>query len=145
MGAGVKKKILEKAIKAKNLDNITLLESRPRSDQGVFLNGCDVGIVSLVDQMCGVSMPSRTYNILAVGKPILALCDPFSEVAMVVQEDNSGWVVKPSDLESLLNTIVSISKTGPGLKKIGENARHSAVEKYSLHTAIERYAEVVSD
>ncbi len=145
LGAGVKKALLEKSIKTKNLKNITLLASRPRSEQQVFLNGCDVGIVSLVDQMCGVSMPSRTYNILAVGKPILALCDPHSEVAKVVTEEDAGWVVRPGDTDALLRTILEISESGDKLRRKGENARRAAVEKYSLGSAIENYAKVVSD
>ncbi len=60
--------------------------------------------------MWGVSMPSRTYNILAVGKPILALTEVNSEVARVIQEDDLGWIVSPDNPEKLLQTIIEISK-----------------------------------
>ena len=82
IGSGVKRKWLEKEVKRKRtLNNMTILEPKPRSEQKLFLNACDVGLVTLVKEMRGVAMPSRTYNFLAAGKPVLALTEEKSEVA----------------------------------------------------------------
>jgi glycosyltransferase involved in cell wall biosynthesis len=139
LGAGVKKPLLDNAVKALTLKNITILESRPREEQQTFLNACDVGIVSLVNKMRGVSMPSRTYNILAAGKPILALCDPESEVALVVKEEKAGWIVEPGDHAGLKRTIINIRNQKDQLASYGLNARRAAVSKYSLQVAISKY------
>jgi hypothetical protein len=45
--------------------------------------------------MRGVSMPSRTYNILAAGKPILALTEANSELDLIVGEEQIGWTCRP--------------------------------------------------
>ena len=139
LGAGVKKRWLEKRIEEKNLTNVTVLPPRPRSEQNVFLNACDVALVSLVKNMWGVSMPSRTYNILAVGKPILALTEANSEVARVIQEDDLGWIVSPDDPEKLFQTIFEISQKRAQLKLMGERARNAAIEKYSVEIAVKKY------
>ena len=139
LGAGVKRKWLEREVEDKKLTNITLLAPRPRSQQNVFLNACDVAIVSLVKKMWGVSMPSRTYNILAVGKPILALTEPESEVAKVVEEDRVGWIVAPNEPEKLLETINRIYLEKSKKTEMGESARQSALTKYSLEKAIFSY------
>ncbi len=139
LGAGVKKRWLEKKIEEKNLTNVTLLPPRPRSEQNIFLNACDVALVSLVKNMWGVSMPSRTYNILAVGKPILALTEENSEVARVIEEDDLGWIVPPNDPEKLFQTIKEISRKKSQLISMGKRARNTAIEKYSVETAVQRY------
>lgn len=139
LGAGVKRKWLEREIKENQLTNVTLLSPRPRSEQNDFLNACDVAIVSLVKKMRGVSMPSRTYNILAVGKPILALAEDDSEIAFVVQEDNVGWIVPPNEPEKLLQTILTIYKERKKIPEMEKNSRKSALGKYSLETAILDY------
>ena len=139
LGAGVKKKWLERKIEEKNLLNVTVLPPRPRSEQNIFLNACDVALVSLVKNMWGVSMPSRTYNILAVGKPILALTEANSEVARVIQEDNLGWVVSPDNPEKLFQTIMEISRNRAQLTVMGKRARITAIEKYSVEIAIQKY------
>jgi glycosyltransferase involved in cell wall biosynthesis len=139
LGGGVKKKWLEKKIEQKNLTNVTLLPPRPRSEQNIFLNACDVALVSLVKNMWGVSMPSRTYNILAVGKPILALTEANSEVARVIQEDDLGWIVSPNNPEKLFQTIIEISRKRPQLTAMGIRARNAAIEKYSVEIAVQKY------
>ena len=139
LGAGVKRKWLEKAITEKSLKNVKLLDPRPRSEQNIFLNACDVAIVTLVKKMWGVSMPSRTYNILAAGKPILALTENESEIAKVVEEDNVGWTVPPGEPEMLLKKLFEIYDSRDNFQKLSENARRSALEKYSLETALLKY------
>ncbi len=140
LGAGAKRNWLNKNVSDRGITNISVLEPRPRSDQSVFLNACDVSIVSLVDKMLGVSVPSRTYNILAAGKPILALADPLSEVGRVVAEEDIGWVVPPNDPRLLSQTIRSIRERGSGpLIEMGDRARKTAETKYTLGNSIEQY------
>jgi colanic acid biosynthesis glycosyl transferase WcaI len=139
LGAGVKRKWLEREVEESRLRNVTILEPRPRSEQNVFLNACDVALVSLVKKMWGVSMPSRTYNILAVGKPILALTEPDSELARVVEEEKIGWNVAPNEPEKLLETIRRIYAEREKLPEMGKRARKSAIEKYSMEKALASY------
>ncbi|HVF31201.1 MAG TPA: glycosyltransferase family 4 protein [Pyrinomonadaceae bacterium] len=139
LGAGVKRRWLEEQIRSLNLTNVTLLDPRPRSEQTEFLNAGDIGLVSLVSNMVGVSMPSRTYNILAAGKPILGIVEAGSEVAEVVKEESVGWIVKPGDSKALTETLLDILGSPDRLAKMGENSRNAAVEKYSLDAALEAY------
>ncbi len=139
LGAGVKRKWLEKTVAKQKLENVTILDPRPRREQNVFLNACDVAIVSLVANMVGVSMPSRTYNILAAGKPILALTESGSEVARVVEEENVGWIVPPGNTDSLTDTVLAILQERRNLKEMGLAARAAALRTYSLDTALEKY------
>ena len=98
IGSGVKRKWLEREVEMHLLINVSILAARPRSEQKIFLNACDVGLVPLVERMFGVAMPSRTYNLLA-GKPILALTENDSEVARVVAEEKVGWAIPPLNSE----------------------------------------------
>ena len=140
LGAGAKKNWLNTNVRDRGITNITVLDPRPRSEQIVFLNSCDVAIVSLVDKMLGVSVPSRTYNILAAGKPILALADPVSEVGLVVVEEDIGWVVPPNDPRLLAQTISAIREKGSAaLAAMGDRARKTAETKYTLGSSIEQY------
>jgi colanic acid biosynthesis glycosyl transferase WcaI len=139
LGSGVKESWLRKVAEEKDLTNVTILKPQPRSEQIVFLNACDVALVSLVNKMRGVSMPSRTYNILAAGKPILALTDSGSEIAQVIEEDQAGWAVPPNEPELLMAAIKEIYAKRNDLEVMSSNARNAAIDKYSLTTAIEKY------
>lgn len=139
VGSGVKRKWLEREIVEKKLKNLTLLPALPRSEQNVFLNACDIGFVSLIKNMRGVAMPSRTYNLLAAGKPILAITETGSEVARVIEEEQVGWYVSPCEPEKLLDVIYKIFENKNALPEIGKKARRVALEKYSVEKAVEKY------
>jgi len=139
LGAGVKRKWLVKAVAEEHLDNVTILDPRPRSQQQIFLNACDVALVSLVGQMWGVSMPSRTYNILAAGKPILAITDAGSGVARIVEEEDIGWMSPPDDPAKLFEVIKLAYAERQDLDQMGKRARQAAIEKYSEQIAIDKY------
>lgn len=139
LGAGVKKKWLEREVSENNLTNVTLLAPRPREEQNIFLNACDVALVSLVKKMWGVSMPSRTYNILAAGKPMLAITEKDSELDRVVREENVGWSVAPDHKEDLLAAIEQIYAERDTISDKSQNARNAALGKYSLESAVQNY------
>ena len=139
LGTGVKRKWLETKAAEYKLENVTLLEPRPRSEQIVFLNACDVAVVSLVSKMWGVSMPSRTYNILAAGRPILALTEAGSEVALTIEDENVGWIVPPEDPDKLIETIRKIYFNRRELPEMNIRARKAAESRYDLANAVEKY------
>jgi colanic acid biosynthesis glycosyl transferase WcaI len=144
LGTGVKKQMLLERIEHEGLRNVTYLPPRPRSDQIDFLNACDVAVVSLVNKMLGVSMPSRTYNILAAGKPILGLVENGSEVATVIEEDGAGWHVPSGDVSGLVQLIERAVALHGELAEYGKRARASALSKYSLDVALEKYKQELS-
>lgn len=145
LGSGVKRKWLETEVRENVLENVTVLDSRPRAEQQTFLNACDVGLVSLVKNMRGVAMPSRTYNLLAAGKPILALTEEKSELARVIEEEAVGWIVPPAEPARLLKVIDEIYERRGDLPEIGRRARKAALTSYSVETAIEKYRRAFAD
>jgi glycosyltransferase involved in cell wall biosynthesis len=143
IGSGAKRRWLEMQVHDRNLKNVTLLDVKPREDQIEFLNACDIGLVGLVKGMWGRAMPSRTYNILAAGKPIIALTEAGSELARVIDEEQVGWYVEPGDSVGLITVITNAYEKRADLVVMGESAYAAAKAKYSLATAIEAYRNVL--
>src|ERR1035437_3295970 len=143
IGAGAKKKWLESEAATRKLTNVTILDYRPREDQIVFLNACDVGLVALIPGMWGTAMPSRTYNIMAVGKPVLALTDAGSELARVIDEEHIGGPLPPGDAEALRGTILRVYARRDELEAFGRRAREAALAKYSKTAAVAAYRKVL--
>lgn len=139
IGSGAKKPWLERALQEAGAKNVSILGNRPRTDQQNFLNACDVAIISFVSGMAGVSVPSRMYNILAAGKPIIAVADPDSELALVVNEERVGWVVAPDDVDALAKTIDAVRRNPEMCRAAGQRARAVAAGKYSRRSSMEKY------
>jgi glycosyltransferase involved in cell wall biosynthesis len=101
-----------------------------------------VAIVAFASGMAGVSVPSRMYNILAAGKPLIAVCDQESELAMVVREEEIGWVVEPGDEEALLSALRQSRHNPELLRNMGEKARKAAVKKYTRANVVAQYKSI---
>lgn len=97
IGAGAMENKIKEFINNNPLNNVTHMGFQKRSEQNDFLNACDVAIVTLSDGMFGLGVPSKSYNIMATGKPILIIADDNSEISQCVKENNIGWVVRPND------------------------------------------------
>jgi len=145
IGTGVKREWMEKTIQDKQLKNITILGQRPRTEQPVFLNACDVSIVSLVSGMKGAAVPSRLYNIMAAGKPVIAIAEEGSEVSLVVTEEDIGWVSPPGESDKLAEVILDAFSDPVRLQRMGLKARQAVESKYTHDKGIEIYCSVIKN
>jgi glycosyltransferase involved in cell wall biosynthesis len=142
LGFGAKRKWLEEFVTKENLQSVTILAPRPRSEQIIFLNACDLALISFVPGMAGVSVPSRTYNQMAAGKPILAVADDWSELAEVVREEEIGWVVKPGDIKGITSAIEAAANNRELCEKMGNKAANVAQTKYGFDRADRDYKKI---
>jgi colanic acid biosynthesis glycosyl transferase WcaI len=142
IGSGAKRRGVETYLAGARLKNVTLLPPQLRQELTETLNACDVAIVSFIKGIAGISVPSRMYNIMAAGKPIIAVADDDSELALVVREENIGWVVRPGDKTGLVEVIRNAQSAPRKLKEMGERARTAAL-KYSRSQVLESYKVLV--
>lgn len=115
-----------------------------RCQQTKVLNECDIALVSLKNIIRGIGVPSKSYNILATGKPILFIGPLDSEIALMVKENNIGYCFDEYDhkgINSFLSSLdVSMIST---LAEMGKRARKLVEDKYSKETILKKFRELV--
>jgi glycosyltransferase involved in cell wall biosynthesis len=144
IGGGAKAPLVERAVVDYRLCNVTLAGQRPRSEQQAFLNACDVTLITFVPGMAGVSVPSRMYNVMAAGKPIIAMAEADSELARMVLEHDIGWVVPPGDSAGLIAALRDAEARPDRLAAMGQRARRLVESAYTLEHAVSSYRELVA-
>jgi colanic acid biosynthesis glycosyl transferase WcaI len=87
------------------LPNVTLVERVEDENLEAFLSAANLWLIPYRKNVAGVSVPSRFYNLLAVGRPVILVSEPDAEAALTVSEHNIGWVVPPGDAGELARTI----------------------------------------
>jgi colanic acid biosynthesis glycosyl transferase WcaI len=127
---------------ADRLDNITLLDPVPEAELVEFLSSADVWIIPYRRNIAGVSVPSRLYNLLAVGRSIIVAAESHSEAALVIREENIGWVVPPEDPRQLADAIRFAASDRAATIQKGRRAAEAA-KHYSPNAAMARYREVL--
>jgi colanic acid biosynthesis glycosyl transferase WcaI len=126
------------------LDNVTLIDRVPESELEEFLSAADVWIIPYRRNVAGVSVPSRIYNLLAVGRPIIVAAETDSEAALMLKEQNIGWVARPEDPADLASAIRSAAANPEETLAKGRRAALAA-QRYTHDRAIASYRQVVSD
>lgn len=139
IGGGAKFDTINSYINDKHQKNISLIGFQDRSKQNDFLNSCDIGIVTLNDGMYGLGVPSKSYNIMAAGKPILYIGDEKSEIGLCIKEHSLGWVVSPNDSIALKNMIEYIYANREKLNSIQHNAVVAANTIFAKEIVLEKY------
>jgi glycosyltransferase involved in cell wall biosynthesis len=127
---------------ADKLENISLLESVPEAELVEFLSSADVWVIPYRRHIAGVSVPSRLYNLLAVGRAIIVAAESYSEAALVIGEENIGWVVPPEDPRQLADAIRLAASDRAATAQKGRRAAEAA-KHYGPDAAIARYREVL--
>jgi len=144
VGDGARWPWLVETVRRRDLRNVTCLGSRPREHQQEFLAAANVGLVTLVRGMQGVSVPSRLYNFLAAGRPIIGLVERDSEVDLVIREEGVGWSTAPGDVEAFVAAIREASSDEARLCAMGTRAREAADRHYAGRTSLAQYRALVS-
>lgn len=85
----------------------------------------DLQIVTLRPGMEGLVVPSKLFNILAHGRPVLAVVPEQSEVARIVREWQCGFLVDPDDPEGVADKIRFASRHPERLDQMSRRAREA--------------------
>ena len=102
-GSGAARADLERD--ARGLGNVVFVDPQPLERLPEVLASADVHLVPLKSGLARSSVPSKTYSILAAGRPLIASVDVGSEVARVVDESGAGVAVPPDDAEAFTKAV----------------------------------------
>ncbi|MEH2486967.1 glycosyltransferase family 4 protein [Bradyrhizobium sp. AZCC 2230] len=94
-----------------NLPNISFVARVDDIELEAFLAAADLWIIPYRKDAAGVSVPSRFYNLLAVGRPVALVSEPEAEAALTVVENGLGWVVAPGRADQLAGAIRAASSS----------------------------------
>jgi colanic acid biosynthesis glycosyl transferase WcaI len=90
---------------AVGLTNLRFADYQPKDRLGEVLATGDIHVVPLKRGLARSSVPSKTYSILAAGRPLVASVDGGTEVARVVEKAGAGIAVPPDDPDSFVDAL----------------------------------------
>lgn len=82
---------------AEDCKNIHFVGYQPIERLGEVLASADIHVVPLRAGLASISVPSKTYSILAAGRPIIAAIDPDTEIPRILAASGAGVTVPPED------------------------------------------------
>lgn len=142
IGEGNAKQTLQGLASRLGLDNCEFLPLQPLDRVPSVYNACDLGVIPLKPGAAHIAVPSKTWNYLAAGRPVIGCVEEDSPLAQVIRESRSGSLVPPSDPARLAQTILEYRNAPDRAETEGRQGREYVEANLSRRAAIQRYLEM---
>lgn len=123
--------------RARGMSNVVFAPMQPTRRLPEVLAAGDIHLVPLKKGLARSSVPSKSYSILAAGRPLVASVDEGSEVARLVTGAGAGVAVPPEDAEALTKELRALLDD-PGLAETMGRRGRSFVESWASPAAVAR-------
>lgn len=135
IGGGAKERLLYNLQEKNKFPHVHLLPWQPVELLSHSLQAADLNVVTLDEQASELSIPSKTFNILSVGNPILGICSENSSLADLIGSYNCGIINNGRDIHQLVRDINSIQKEPVRLELLRKNSL-KASESFTKENAL---------
>lgn len=139
VGQGAKKEQLEALAAEYKLQNVQFLPYQPMEVLTDMLSAADLAVVCLESHFTGLSVPSKSYGVMAGGTAILGFMDENSEIARVIREEGCGVVLPEPTGEQVAQAIRRLLQAPETLQAMAAAGRQAFVTKYTLGHAAQAY------
>jgi len=139
IGDGAMQATLVSMVAQYGLKNVYFLPYQLKEDLSYSLSAADVHLITLSKGLSSFILPSKTFGIMAAGRPILACIDTDSDVARMVREAKCGMVIEPGDSQTMADAIMKMYNEKDTLAELGSNARQYLELKLKKEFVVEQY------
>lgn len=105
------------------LSNLRFANYQPRERVTEVLASGDIHVVPLRAGLGAVSVPSKTYSILAAGRPVVAAIDPGTEVTRILTASGAGVSVPPDSEDEFIDALAQLIGDAEMAQKMGRQGR----------------------
>ncbi len=143
IGDGAKRSKLKQMVSEKQLSNVEFLPYQPFEQLKYVLSAPDVAIVCLDKAFTGLSVPSKSYGVMASGTPILAFLERKSEIGLTVEEHQCGVVMPQPTGQQVADLIQELMQAPERVEKMGQNGYDAFCKHFTRQQAVHHYKQLI--
>jgi len=106
IGEGWIKHRMMKLAKEKLLRNCLFMSYQDSSILMHSLSAADISIVALPSASTSISIPNKTYTLIALGRPLLCLADHESELSLLINKNKIGLAFERNEIDEIVEFIL---------------------------------------
>lgn len=142
VGEGVYKKDVERIIKEKELENITLLPFQPYEEISHVFSLGDVGLIISKPGVGENSVPSKTWSIMSAERPVIANFDE-NELKTIIENNGCGVFTKAGDKDAFKQAIQALFHDKEKGVEMGKNGRRFILQNLTKEIGTSKYVQVI--
>ena len=140
IGNGSDENLYKQMVTDYNLANVMFYPMQPYEVVSEVYSLADVSIISCKKGLGNAAMPSKTWSILATGKPIVACFDADSDLRRLLSENELGLSNDPDDASALASNILMLFDDIKLRESMGKRAIEFVKKNKSKNIGIEQYS-----
>ncbi|MBA7465677.1 D-inositol-3-phosphate glycosyltransferase [subsurface metagenome] len=147
VGDGARMPIVKEIIKRDHVGEFVILAGLvPQEEAPKYLAGCDILVsphVSNPDGSRFFGSPTKLFEYMGMGKGIVA--SDLEQIGEVLEHKETAWLVKPRDVQDLVEGILKLAEDEDLRNELGRNAREEALEKYTWDKHVKRTLDEIEE
>jgi glycosyltransferase involved in cell wall biosynthesis len=126
IGEGFKKQFIEEYQQKHELSNLLILPLQSKESLPYTLTCADIGVITLDDNASTVSVPSKTYYMMAAGSAIMALGAADSELSELIRKYTIGRNFSKGQFGDIVSYILEMKDNNDNLNMYRNNSRNAS-------------------
>jgi len=144
-GNGQKADKIKEEINESKLSNVRFYDYLLGQDYINILKISDVHIISLVDGITGMAVPSKTYSYMSIGRPLIAIIAENTDIAKDINNYKLGCTLNTNDVDKFANYISYLEENKSEVVKIGNRVVEVFNKKYTRKISTTKYYELIKE
>lgn len=143
-GGGPLRDSFEQYCRSRQFTHVEFRSYCPLDRLGDSLAQAHIGLVTQRPETLGTLVPSKTYGIMAAGRPVLFIGPRQSTTAQIVASHQCGWHIEPGDSGALSSLLERLSHNPEEIRYTGASARRAFLDFYDKPVALNRLNRVLA-
>lgn len=136
IGRGDRTTAIGSLIKDRELKNCRLLPFGCDEELYELLCSADLAVVTIDGRTQDASVPSKLYNIMAAGVPVMGIAPLNSALSAIILENDMGRVFEMNNIEGMKEFILQIKNDGKFQSALAENALKASINYTSANAGL---------
>ncbi|MDP9162170.1 MAG: glycosyltransferase family 4 protein [Acidobacteriota bacterium] len=143
VGGGARKKRLEQVCRAEGICFADFRNYASRSEICKSLAEGHLGLVTQMPCTVGAVVPSKTYGIMAAGRPVLYIGPHDATPARVIGQHGCGWRIEPGDVAGMIRLLEQLERDRGLVWEAGARGRHAFEKYYDMPIGVGRILSIL--
>ncbi|MDP2996690.1 MAG: glycosyltransferase family 4 protein [Bryobacterales bacterium] len=142
-GGGPQRGELDEFCRGRGIGNVSFRPYVRREELGASLAEGHIGLVTQKPATLEAVVPSKTYGLMAAGRPVLYIGPAAATPARVVRRFDCGWQFECGNVDGVVGLLERLVKHPEEIREKGERGHRAFVEHYDLPGGVARICRVL--
>lgn len=143
VGGGARRADLEECCRKEGIHNAEFREYASRSQLSQSFAEGHIGLVTQIPETEGSVVPSKSYGIMAAGRPMLYVGPRTATPARLLARHDCGWRIEPGNPDAMVRLLLRLEQDRGLVREAGARARIAFEQYYDRPIGVGRILSIL--